>query len=78
MSLHELFISKCGKPPFTFNVMPTRKVGLNYIFKFGKHKGKTFLDVMLSDKQYIRWLYNNGDIEFTKKDEKTIMEMLNA
>lgn len=36
-----------------------------YVFKFGKHKGKTAKEVMEIDSQYLLWIYST----FSRMDE---------
>ena len=35
---------------------------LNWTIKFGKYKGKTFYDVINTDKKYMDWVVNNTTI----------------
>ena len=78
MSMYDRFIKDCGSAPFSFQTKPTRKVGMNYIFKFGKYKGQSILEVIMKDKKYVRYLLEEGDISFTKKDEDKLRKVLYA
>lgn len=78
MSLYDKFVRDCGSAPFSFETSPTRKVGLNYIFKFGRYKGESLIEVLAKDKGYVRRLFENGDISFTKKDEPRLRKVLYA
>lgn len=77
MSLYDKFIKVCGTAPLCLSVsQPSRKVGMNYVFKYGKYKGKGLLEVILIDKQYIINLLETGDITLIKKDEAQIRKVL--
>lgn len=76
MSLFEKFNRECGSSPFSFDIPSVRKVGLNYTFKFGKYKGMDLIDILIKDKEYIKYIFERGDITFTKKDEDKIRKIL--
>lgn len=78
MSLYNDFIKKCGVKKIVFQLPKCRKVGLHYTFKFGKYKGAKLIEILATDRDYIKKLFENGDIEFTKKDEKFIKGVLYA
>ena len=78
MSLYDRFVKDCGAAPFSFETTPTRQVGLGYVFKFGKYKGQSIIEVLAKDKRYVRMLLENGDISFTKKDEPKLRKVLYA
>lgn len=70
--LYDRFVKDCGLAKFTFQIEAPRKVGLKYVFRFGKYKGQKLFDVLLFDKEYIRFLYESNQISFTKKDEANL------
>lgn len=74
--MFDRFTKQCGAAPFKYDVKPVRKIGLNYIFKFGKYKGMSLIEVLMVDKEYIKNILENGEIEFTKKDDKKIRNLL--
>lgn len=78
MSMYERFIKDCGAAPFSFELTPVRKVGANYIFKYGKYKGKSILEVIMLDKKYVKNMLESGDIAFTKKDDVMLRKVLYA
>ena len=78
MSLYDKFVKDCGAAPFSFEASPTRKIGLNYVFKFGRCKGESLVEVLAKDKGYVRRLLEDGDISFTKKDEPRLRKVLYA
>lgn len=45
----------------------TEKEAKEYVFSFGKHKGKKLEDVILDDDNYIDWLLNNSKDEYLLK-----------
>lgn len=65
-----------GLAKVKFSVGNARRVGLSYVFKFGKYKGMSLVDVLTSDRDYVRFLLENGNIEFTKKDDAKIRKIL--
>lgn len=69
MSLYDKFVADCGGAKFTFTLDAPRKVGCNYLFKFGKYKGMSLFNVLLIDKDYIKYLLETEKITFTKKDD---------
>lgn len=70
--LYDKFIQDCGLAKFTFTLDAPRKVGMKYVFKFGKYKGMRLFDVLIKDKDYIKFLYESNQISFTKKDEANL------
>ena len=78
MSLYDKFVKDCGAAPFSFEASPTRKIGLNYVLKFGRYKGESLVEVLAKDKGYVRRLLEDGDISFTKKDEPRLRKVLYA
>lgn len=76
MSLYDRFCRECGSSPFSFELPTIRKVGLNYVFKFGKYKGMELVDIILKDKGYVKYIFERGDITFTKKDEDKLRKIL--
>ena len=78
MSLYDKFVKDCGAAPFSFEASPTRKIGLNYVFKFGRYKGESLVEVLAKDKGYVRRLLEDGDISFTKKDETRLRKVMYA
>ena len=74
--LYDRFIRECGMGKFTFQTETPRRVGLKYVFKFGKYKGMSLFDVLLVDKDYLKYLHENNQISFTKKDKDKLMGVL--
>lgn len=74
--LYDKFVSDCGGAKFTFTLEAPRRVGANYLFKFGKYKGMTLFNVLLRDKDYIRYLLETEKITFTKKDDKILRSII--
>lgn len=70
--LYDKFVRDCGGAKFTFSVKAPRKIGSKYIFGFGKYKGSSLLDVIIKDKDYVKYLFETETISFTKKDEALI------
>lgn len=64
-----------GIPLKTFKVT---KVGLNFVFKFGKHAGKTLAEVILLDRKYVKGLLDSGSFEINKRDASTVEALLYA
>lgn len=46
---------------------PAPKMRYDDIFRFGKHKGKTVVHVLIHDYRYLRWLYIKGIKTFEKQ-----------
>lgn len=67
--LIDKFTKECGTAKFTFKLDSPRKIGSKYVFKFGKYKGMSLIDVLIADKNYVKYLYESEKITFTKKDE---------
>jgi hypothetical protein len=44
----------------------------DYVIDFGKHKGKTFIDVMAIEPDYIRWAKEN----LTREPARTLLSQL--
>lgn len=78
MSMYDRFVRDCGAAPFSFEASPTIKVGANYVFKWGKYKGDTLLEVLAKDKAYVRRLLEEGSLKFTKKDDEKLRKVLYA
>ena len=45
----------------------------NYVFNFGKHKGKTFNEVLKKDKSYLEWLKGQ---KFVREPLKTFLKTI--
>ncbi len=65
-----------------FNLLdPTGKVVYDEqgreIFNFGKHKGKTLVEVFAQDSSYYDWIMNQDFSIFTKKAIKRVWELIN-
>lgn len=43
--------------------MSTLDDAKSYVLNFGKHSGKTLAEIYKADKQYLEWLYGNGDTD---------------
>lgn len=78
MSLLSQFNQKCGAAPFSFEQKTVRKIGLGYVFKFGKYKGFSVIELLTSSdgREYLKHLYERGDITFTKKDDSKLRSLL--
>ena len=74
--LYDKFVTDCGGAKFTFTLEAPRKVGANYIFKFGRYKGMSLFNVLLADKDYIKYLLETEKITFTKKDNDKLRSII--
>lgn len=50
-------------------------MGLEDIFKFGKHKGHQLEDVIHDDPGYIEWLVEEGVVEFDNESLELISKL---
>lgn len=52
---------------FTEKKEATEEEAVKWSFSFGKYKGKTMLEILQEDKQYVSWYLNNKANEYDKK-----------
>ena len=76
--LYDKFVTDCGGAKFTFTLEAPRKVGANYVFKFGRYKGMSLFNVLLADKDYIKYLLETEKITFTKKDNDKLRSIISG
>lgn len=73
---YDKYVAIFGNPIVYYDIPKQKVIGSKFIFKYGKHKGRSLVEVLAIDKRYIKTIIESGDFAFAKKEEAILNKIL--